>query len=206
MRAFWKCTLILAVPALCAAEEPAERAAPNPTTVDLILLREKSVQEDLKLDAALARKIVEFTNKQYEAFQDALKLGEADREQKIKALQTENERFLAANLSEAQRKRVDQIRWQVTGLQQLNNPEVAKLLNLTNDQQQKFKELHTAARAQLEKVFADKSREARTEQLSKLRAEIDKKIESLLTDEQKAKAKELVGEPFNGELIFEGPE
>jgi hypothetical protein len=206
MRVSWKWTVVLAVPALCAADQPAERAAPNPTTVNLILLREKSVQADLKIGPELGRKIVEFTNKEYEAWKEAQNLGEAEREQKVKELQRANEKFLEDNLSEAQRKRLDQIRWQVTGLQQLNKPEVAKVLNLTEEQQKKFKEMQAEARTQLEQIFDPKNRETRTEKLAKLREEIDKKVEAVLTDEQKAKARELVGEPFNGELVFDGPE
>jgi hypothetical protein len=210
MRVSWKWTVVLAValavPALCAADQPAERAAPTPTTVNLMLLRQKSVQSDLKIDAELGKKIVDFTNKEFEAWKEAQNLGEADRERKIQELRSANEKFLADNLSEAQRKRLDQIRWQVTGLQQLNTPEVAKLLNLTAEQQTKFKELRDEARTQLEQIFDPKNRESRTEMLKKFREETDKKVEAVLTDEQKAKAREMVGEPFNGELSFEGPE
>jgi hypothetical protein len=206
MRVSWKWTVVLAVPALCAADQPAERAAPTPTTVNLMLLRQKSVQNDLKIDAELGKKIVEFTNMEYEAWKEAQNLGEAERDRKVEELRRANEKFLADNLSEAQRKRLDQIRWQVTGLQQLNKPEVAKLLNLTAEQQRKLKELHDEARTQLEQVFDPKNRESRTEKLAKLREEVDKKVEAVLTDEQKAKAREIVGEPFNGELNFEGPE
>jgi hypothetical protein len=206
MRVSWKWTVVLAVPALCAADQPAERAAPTPTTVNLILLRQKSVQDDLKIAPDLGKKIVEFTNKEYEAWKEAQSLGVTEREEKVKELQRANEKFLEENLSEAQRKRLDQIRLQVTGLLQLNKPEVAKLLNLTEEQQKKFKDMLEDARTQLEQIFDPKNRETRTEKLAKLRTEIDQKIESVMTDEQKAKARELVGEPFNGELVFEGPE
>jgi hypothetical protein len=206
MRDLWKWTVVLAVPALCAADQPAERSVPSPTTVNLILLRQKSVQEDLKIAPELGRKIVEFTNKEFEAWQEVQKLNESEREPKIKELQNANEKFLAENLSEGQRKRLDQIRWQVTGLMLLTKPEVAKMLNLTEEQQTKFKEMQAEARGQLEQLFGPGSREGRTEKLAKLRAEIDRKVEAILTDEQKAKAKELVGERFNGELVLEGPE
>jgi hypothetical protein len=206
MRVSWKWTVVLAVPALCAADQPPERHAPSPTTINLMLLRQKSVQSDLKIDPELGRKIVEFTNKEYEAWKEAQNLSEAERETKVQELHRTNEKFLADNLSDAQRKRLNQIRWQVTGLQLLCTPEVAKLLSLTDEQQKKFKEMHAECRSQLEQIFDPKNRETRTEKLAKLRAEVDKQVEAVLTDEQKAKARELVGEPFNGEITFDGPE
>jgi hypothetical protein len=42
--------------------------------------------------------------------------------------------------------------------------------------------------------------------LAKLRAETRKKILAELTDEQKAKVREMVGAPFEGEIVFEEPE
>jgi hypothetical protein len=37
----------------------------------------------------------------------------------------------------------------------------------------------------------------------KLRGDTRNKIGAILTDEQKAKVRELVGEPFKGEILFE---
>ena len=189
-----------------AADEPADQLAPNDVTVHLILLRQKSVQEELKITAELAKKISEFTNKEYEAFQKALQLGEKEREPRLEALEKENQKFLDDNLTPAQRKRLDQITMQVTGLQQLTRPEVIKLLNLTAEQQQKFKAMQQEARKELEEIVGAKNREGRNEKLAKLRADIDKKVEAALTPEQKAKAKEIVGEPFKGKILLEEPE
>ena len=82
-------------------------------------------------------------------------------------------------------------------------PEVARLLNLTEEQQKKFKEMRVEARKELAELISSKDREGRNEKLAKLREAVDKKIEAVLTDEQKAKAKELVGETFKGKLVFE---
>jgi Spy/CpxP family protein refolding chaperone len=199
--------LVLAVPALLvAADEPADQLAPNDVTVHLILLRQKSVQEALKLTPELTKKVVEFTNKEYEAFQKAMQLGEKEREAKLLELEKANQKFLADNLTAAQNKRLDQITMQVTGLQQLTRPEVVKLLSLTEAQQRKFAEMQKEARKELEGILGAKDREGRNEKLAKLRADIDQKVEAVLTREQKEKAKELVGEPFKGRLLLEGPE
>jgi hypothetical protein len=190
---------------LVAADQPAENLFPDDVTVHLVLLRQKSVQEELKITAELAKKISEFTNKEYEAFQKALQLGEKEREPRLEALEKENQKFLDDNLTPAQRKRLDQITMQVTGLQQLTRPEVIKLLNLTAEQQQKFKAMQQEARKELEEIVGAKNREGRNEKLAKLRADIDNKVEAVLTREQKEKARELVGEPFKGQILLEEP-
>jgi Spy/CpxP family protein refolding chaperone len=207
MRTFWKCTLILAVQVLLMAAAPAdEPLVPEGTTVHLILLRQKSVQEELKLSPDVVKKIMEFTKKEHEAFQKALTLGEKEREEKIEELEKTNQKFLADNLTDAQRKRLGQIHMHVTGLRQLSKPEIIKALELTADQQEKIKEMQKEAAKTFEGILDPANRESRHEKIAKLRAEIDKKIEALLTDKQKEKAKELVGEPFKGALIIEEPD
>jgi len=203
MRTLWKWALVLAVPAGWVAAQQDEDLVPDRTTVQLLLLRQKSVQAELKLGPEFARKITEFTDKEADAYVEALKLKDADIKKKIEELERENKKFIEDNLSAAQRKRLDQIYLQVTGLQQLTRPEAAKALNLTEDQQTKFKAMRKEARTLLEEILEAKGSEGRNEKLAKLRAEIDKKIGAVLTDEQKTKAREIVGEPFRGELLFE---
>jgi Spy/CpxP family protein refolding chaperone len=202
-----KWVLFLAVPAmLVAADPPGDQIAPDDVTMHLILLRQKSVQDELKLTPELTKKIMDFTNREYEAFLKALQLGEKEREPKLEELEKENQKFLTDNLNPAQRKRLDQITMQVTGLQQLTRPDVVKLLNLTEAQQQKFKEMQQAARKELEDIIGAKDRQGRNEKLAKLRADIDKNVEAVLTQEQKEKARELVGEPFKGQILLEESE
>ena len=71
--------MILAVSALGFAEPPvAEFTLPSDTTIRLLLLRQKSVQEELKLSEELCKKVVEYTNKEHaEEYQKALKLNES---------------------------------------------------------------------------------------------------------------------------------
>jgi hypothetical protein len=201
------CTLalILFVPALAVAEPPkGEFALPSDTTVRLLLLRQKSVQEELKLSEELCKKIAEFTIKEYEAYLKALKLNnEEEREGKIKDLEKENEKFIADNLSEAQRKRLDQITMQVIGLRLLTRPKVIEALKLSDEQVEKIKKLQAEARKNLADIVKTKGREERNDKLAKLRVEIDKKIEAILTDEQKEKARAHVGEPFRGKIEIE---
>ena len=55
-------------------------------------------------------------------------------------------------------------------------------------------------------LLQSKDRAAKGKMLAKLRAEARTKILAVLTDEQKAKVRELVGAPFEGEIVFEEPE
>src|SRR5262249_43675733 len=145
---------------------------PGRTTSQLLLLRQKSVQQELKITPELAKKIHEFTNKEYEAFQKALKLGKEEGEKKILELRQGNQKFLEDNLSAAQRKRLEQIYLQVTALHQLTQPEAAKALNLTEAQQTKFKEMHKEARKKFIEIAEAKDREGRNKKLAKLREEV----------------------------------
>jgi hypothetical protein len=169
-------------------------------------LRQKSVQQELKLSPETVKKVMEFTNKQHEAFWEALKGGKEGRKQKLLELDKEDKQFLADNLTAEQRKRLGQITLQLTGLIELNRPAAATALNLTEEQQQKFKDLQKEHRRELVGIILPKGKEGRNEKLAKLREETREKIRAILTDEQKAKVRELVGEPFKGEIVFEEDE
>jgi hypothetical protein len=206
MRIFWKWFLVLSVPAVwVTTARPAERLVPEGTTVQLIVLRQKSVQKELELAADTVKKVYDFTAKQAEAAQKAIELGEAERTPKFEQMEKENEKFLADNLTAAQRKRLDQITLQLTGLHQLNRPDIAKALNLTEEQQKKFAEMQKENRKELEEIIHAKNKEGRNENLAKHRESTRTKIRALLTDEQKKKVEEIVGAPFKGEIVFEEP-
>lgn len=196
--------LLLAIPVACgAAVQAAERIVPEGTTVQLLLLRQKSVQKELQLTPEVVKKIFDFTNKQHETFREVLKLSKEEREPKVGQMEKENKQFLADTLTKEQHKRLDQIALQVTGLTQLLRPDVAKALSLTKEQRQKVKEIQAAAHKELEEIIHGKNREGRNEKLAKLRAATRNKARALLSDEQKEKVKEMVGAPFEGELVFE---
>ena len=203
MRIFCTWGLVLAVAATAVAADDEPSIAPETTTAQLMLLRQKSVQQELKISPDLAKKITEFTNKESDAYGKSLKLKDADRKGKVEELDKANKKFLEDNLTAEQRKRLEQITLQVTGLYQLTRPEVAKVLNLTEEQQKKFKEMQKEARTELEAIFNDPKREGKNEKLAKYREATFKKIEDALTEAQKTKVKELVGELFKGEIVFE---
>jgi Spy/CpxP family protein refolding chaperone len=208
MRTFFALVLALAVPAgFAAAEEKNAPIAPETTTAQLLLLRQKSVQKELKLDEDAVKKIMEFTNKESDAYGKALKdLKGDERKAKFEELEKANKKFLEENLSADQRKRLEQITLQVTGLYQLGRPEVVKALSLTEEQQTKLEDLQKETRKALVEIITATEKAGKNEKLAKLREETHKKIMDVLTDEQKAKVKEIVGEPFKGEIVFEEPD
>jgi hypothetical protein len=204
MRTFWKLALVIVVPATwVTAARPAKLSIPEGSTVKLILLRQKSVQEELKLGPAEVKKIMDFTDKEYEAAEKAMKLGEEERKKKFKELGAANRKFLADTLKPEQAKRLDQITMQFTALMQLRRPEIIKALKLTKEQRQKIRKLRREARENLAKLFDEKDREGLSEKFAKLRKDTRKKVLALMTAKQKEKIKELVGEPFKGKVVFE---
>ena len=204
MRTFWKWAVVLAVPAVwVAAAWSQEQYPPEGTTVKLLLLRQKSVQKELGVSADVAKKITEFTEHQSEAFGKAVGLAEGERKKAIAHLAEENKKFLADTLNARQGTRLDQLYLQFTAPYQLTRPEVAKALNLTEDQQKKFKDLHTEYRTQLRDILFGKDTEGRAEKYAKLREKTRDKIQSILTEKQQAQAREAVGPPFMGKIVFE---
>ncbi len=207
MRTFVTWAAVLLVPAVFGATaRTAEPAVPEGTTVKLLLLRQKSVQKELGLGADAVKKIMDFTAAQSEAVGKILEMPEAARKEAFAKLAKQNEKFLADNLSDKQGKRLDQIMMQFTALMQLTKPEVARELNLSDEQVRKFKDLQTEARRALAELLESKDRAGKTEKLKKLREETRTKILAVLTDDQKAKVREIAGPPFEGEIVFEEPD
>ena len=206
MRTFMKWAVALLVVAVCGATaRPAEPDVPEGTVVKLLLLRQKSVQKELDLGADVVMKITAFTNAQSEAAGKALGLGEGPRKAAFEKLAKENDKFLADNLNAKQSKRLDQITMQFTALTQLTKPEIVRELKLTDDQVKKFKEMQTGARKALAEVLRSKDA-GKSQKLAKLHQESRTKILAVLTDEQKTKVREMVGAPFEGEIVIEEPD
>jgi Spy/CpxP family protein refolding chaperone len=204
MRTFMNWAMVLIVPAaFVATARSAEPVVPTGATVKLLLLRQKSVQKELELTPEVTQKILAFTTMQSEAVQKAAGQGDAALKEAFVQLAKQNEQFLADTLTPKQSKRLDQIVMQFTALTQLTKPETAKALNLSDEQVQKLKDLQTEAHKALVDLL--EAKEGRTEKLAKLREETRTKILALLTDEQKAKVREMAGPPFEGEIVFEEP-
>jgi hypothetical protein len=208
MRTFWKWAVVLTVLAVWvpAAWPQGEPAYPKGTTVKLLLLRQKSVQKELDIPADMAKKIMEFTNGQAEAAGKAIGMAEAERKKAFAQLEEQNKKFLADTLNAKQNTRLNQLYLQFTAPYQLTKAEVAKALKLTDDQQQKLKDLYKEYHKEMGEILFGKDATGRAEKFAKLREKTGKQILSILTEKQQAQAREAVGTPFMGEIVFEDDE
>jgi hypothetical protein len=207
MRSFSKWAVLLVGGAICVTTAPAqERVLPEGTTIKLLLLRQKSVQKELDLGADVTEKIVTFTHEQHEAARKALEMEAAERKQAFEKLEKQNRKFLAGTLTATQRKRLDQIAMQFTPLQHLLTTKTLKTLNLTEEQQQKFKALQKEAHKKLADIIYAKDPAGRSEKLAELHESVRASIMAVLTDEQKAQVREIAGPRFKGKIVIEEPE
>jgi Spy/CpxP family protein refolding chaperone len=206
----YTCKWILALAAVAVWAAPARPADDDniiaqEDAVQVMLLRQKSVQEDLKVTDAEARKIDEFATQQWKKVRAMRDLSEAERNQRFEAMARENEKFIHDTLTPEQRKRLNQITMQLTGLLWAPRPHVASELRLTDEQKRKIKELHKEAHKEaMEAIRSASGGEVPREKWREMRMANRRRLMSVLTDEQKAKWKEMAGEPFRGELHF-GP-
>jgi Spy/CpxP family protein refolding chaperone len=170
-----------------------------------MLLGQKSVQDELKVTDDQIKKAEELSEKQREAFESLRDLEPEERAKKMQEANQENEKALAEILKPAQVKRLKQISLQRAGIQAFISPDVIKELKFTDAQNEKIKEIRQQTMEQRGDVFQNTNDRA---EIRKKLIEIDKsaieKVVSELKPEQKAKWKELIGEPFKGEITFGG--
>jgi hypothetical protein len=174
--------------------------------IELMLLRQKSVRDELKIDQEAAKQIMEFTHKQHGTATETVALPESDQKAKWEAMIKENEEFLDKALNADQRKRLKQIAMQTAGVLCVTAPHIAQELNLTDEQKKAAKLLQNTMQTEVAQAIEAKDKQARDQKLAELRKDSHEKLASLLTDDQQKKWKELVGEPFQGKLIYEDPE
>jgi hypothetical protein len=208
MRTLGKWLLVFGIFALCGGTaRPAdpEKVIAEEGAVRLVLLRQKAVQDELKLDKAQVDKIESFSDEQWKKAQDIHKQGGEQEKAKFEELHKANTKFIEATLKPEQEKRLDQIAMHVAGLLWVTDPKVENALKLTDDQKTKIKELHKAAHKDTEAIHIEDAA-AREAKLKELRAAHRKELYAILTDDQKTKWKELAGEPFKGELHFVSPD
>ncbi|MBX3415770.1 MAG: hypothetical protein KF708_24005 [Pirellulales bacterium] len=168
----------------------------------VFLLGNESVQQELKL-----------TDEQK---QEAEKIAESDREavrglrdlprEQIRAriaerIKNTNDK-LAKVLDAAQLKRLKQISWQQRGARAFSDPEVAEELKLTPAQTEQIETIQEDAGTEMRAISEENEgdREGTRRKFVELAAATKAKIVDLLTPDQQTKFKELLGEPFEGEI------
>src|SRR5262249_24328932 len=170
-----------------------------------MLLGNESVQKELKLDDKQVDKAKELAEKTGEEFQSKFQdLQGLDQEQRRTKMQEINREMNAAALKAAgeflkpeQIARLKKIRYQVQGAQAFSDPEVAKKLNLTDDQKKDIQEIVTASREKMpSREDFQSDREAAMKKMQEVNKETLSQVASKLNDEQQKTWKELIGSPF----------
>lgn len=172
-----------------------------------MLLRQESVQKELKLTEEQARKVEDLGEAMREKFQEAFALEGEERDKKMQELREENEKAIAKILKPEQMKRLKQISYQQQGPSAFTDAEVAKALQLTDAQKKDIQKINADTFAQMRELVQPGSPpdEETRKKMTELRTAAAEKIVKLLNSDQKTKWKELQGEPFKGEIRFGPP-
>jgi len=200
----------LAVVGVCAAPaRPAqkdragkkEKLVAEEGAIKVILLRHKSVRDDLKLSDKQAGKVRDFAARQWKKAQGVADLEDKEkREARWKAMGKENDNFLRETLSKEQYRRLEQIGMQVAGLAWVTRPDIARELKLTDDQKKKYRDLQKTAHKEMHDILHGDRIKDPDDKLRELGKTNRKRLWDLLTDDQQATWKRLRGEPFKGDL------
>ena len=205
MRTFGKWSLALgllaiSVSAVRSAETP--KIIPEEGAVELMLLRQKSVQDELKLTKEQTEKIDTFAEMQWKKAQELHKMEGDKSKAEFEEMGKANRKFAHDALKPEQHKRLVQISMQVAGLIWILDPKVSKEINLTDAQKTKILDLHKTAHHEVVEVMHASDKSKRMEKMDELNKAHAKQLMAVLTDEQKTKWKEMAGEPFKGKFHF----
>jgi Spy/CpxP family protein refolding chaperone len=171
-----------------------------------MLLNNKSVQEELKLNDDQVQKVRQIAKEAREKHAEEFKEAQGDFgkiREIAKAMNDEIEKGAKDVLTPEQMKRLQQIELQQRGADAFTDEKVQEKLKLTDDQKEKVKTITEDARKEAKEIFANagEDREGARKKFAALRKETMGKVTEVLTDEQKKTWKEMVGEPF--EVKFE---
>jgi hypothetical protein len=143
--------------------------------------------------------------KQRGALQGLQGLSQEERRAKMQEMAKENDKAVASILQPDQAKRLHQIYLQQLGARAVANPEVAKALNITDDQKKQIQTIEQDAAAKRRELFQGGAGADARAKMAELTKETNEKVMGLLTADQKTKWKEMTGEPFKGEIRFGAP-
>lgn len=171
----------------------------------MMLLMNKSVQEELKVDDDQAQKIDDLMAKNRETMQG---LSPEERREKMASIQAETNKAVEGILKPEQVTRLHEIQNQVGGANAMLSERNAEKLKLTDDQKTKIQDVLASSREKMQGLFGQGGggqgnfEEAR-KKIQDLQAETKKEAVAVLTDDQKKTWDELSGKPF--EIKYEAP-
>jgi hypothetical protein len=168
-----------------------------------MLLTNKSVQEELKVDADQAAKLEELSAKNRENFGALRDLSQEERREKMRSINAENEKAIEGILKPEQVTRLHQIENQNGGATALLSDRNVAKLKLTDDQKKKIQDINASSfqkMGDLREQFQN-DREGAMKKMQEIRAEVNKEALAVLTDDQKKTWEdELTGKPFEIKL------
>lgn len=173
--------------------------------IEIMLVRQKPVQEDLQTTPEQNKKIHAFADQQWKKVNEMKALNDAERDRRFEEMARANQRFLKNTLKPKQCRRLNQIAMQTAGLLWVMRSDVAAELNLRDEQKRKIRALHREARKEAVEALRSNNGAVEEQKFRELRQKDHKRLMSVLTDEQKSKWKQMTGAPFRRELHF-GPQ
>ncbi len=181
----------------------------------MMLLRVEKVQKELDIVAEQKTKLDEIGKKAaaqmrelfgpppqagQELSREELRARFAERGKKMEAINQETRKAIEEVLLPHQIERLKQISLQLRGTQALSDPEVAKELGITKEQEEKFAQVREEAANKARELFGSGERGQMREKFEALRKETDEKLLAVLTAEQKEKFEKMKGPKFEIDL------
>ena len=221
MRFFGRLALVASLIALVSVTTQAQqRQGGGPGMMGMgglpMLLSNKSVQEELKLDAAQVEKVNKIVTEQREKSRTAMQglrdLEPAQRREKMQGMMTTAQQETIKALREGevlkpeQFRRLMQINLQVTGPRILTtNARLAERMKVTDEQKKKIEAVLEESMTKTREAMqgAGNDRAAAMEKMQNLRKETNEKALAVLSAEQQENFKKAQGEPFS--IKFERP-
>ena len=188
------------------------------------LLRSDVIRTELGINEATTEEVRNAAREVFEAdggfrgFEGMRDLSEEDRRKKMEEFRAKMqergkavEKKIAEVIGMEKFGRLKEIELQMAGVQGVSRPDVANFLELTEEQKEKLRGLmegqRNTMREKMGEVFSggfrdlsEEERRAAMEKMGTVRKEVQKELETnvmgLLTDEQKEKLGEMMGEPF----------
>lgn len=206
MTTFAKAFLTVGLVAIAAGPASAQQGRGGMGGGGAMLLVNKGVQKELKLNDEQTEKVETFARewgaKMREEYQGLNDLSEDERRTKMQELNKGRAEALHKGLAEImkpeQHKRFEQIDLQVSGSNAFATPKVVEGLKITDEQRAKIRQVNEDLRQTMADAREDfqNDREGAMKQIAEGRKAAIEKVMALMTEEQKSSWKEMTGEPF----------
>jgi Spy/CpxP family protein refolding chaperone len=173
----------------------------------VMLLGQKSVQDELKLTEEQVKKVTQLAEGQRGGGRgDFANLSREEIQKRMQERAQASQKAINEILKPEQSKRLNQITLQQRGATALSDAQVAEQLKLTAEQKQKVQAIQEDAQTAMRELFqgGGGNREELQKKMQDFRNSNNEKLMKVLTEEQKTKWKEMQGEPFKGQITF-GP-